>query len=241
MKTSLPPSTEYPGAVPTLNGRGYMLEALDEYALAFVEAAARAKGESLDIGCAYGVATLAALEKGARICAADMEPKHLEIVRERAGERFGAKLRTIVTLLPQADFPRAGFDAILAARVLHFLNGDELRLVLAKMHDWLAPGGRLFITADTPYMPGWSAIVPAYEAAKAEGEEWPGFIADFAKYTSRAGGGTEYLNTLDPDILTRECKRAGFMVERAGFFPMARLAAASGGREHAGCVARKPG
>jgi polyketide synthase PksJ len=114
-----------------------------------------------------------------------------------------------------------------------------LRLALAKMHRWLAPGGRLFITADSPYMPGWSAIVPAYEAAKARGEEWPGFIPDFPKYTSRAGGGVATLNTLDPDILAREATRAGFMVERASFFPMERLGVQSGGREHAGCVARR--
>lgn len=234
-----PTAEEYPGAVPTMNGRGYMLETLDDYALAFVEAAATGPGEALDIGCAYGIATLAALEKGARVCACDMEPKHLEIVRERTPENRRGNLRTVVGLLPGVDFPRESFAAILAARVLHFLDGEELRLALGKMRDWLAPGGRLFITADSPYLPGWSAIVPAYEAAKAQGAEWPGFIADFAKYSSRAGNATRYLNTLDPDILARECERAGFSVERAGFFPMQRMGAQAGGREHAGCVARR--
>jgi SAM-dependent methyltransferase len=240
MAAEIPAATEYPGAVPTLNGRGYMLEALDDYAQAFVEAAAAAQGEALDIGCAYGVATLAALAKGARVCAADMEPRHLEIVRERAAPADRTRLRTVIAMLPGADFPHESFDAILAARVLHFLNGAEYRTAMAKIATWLAPGGRLFITADSPYMPGWSAIVPEYESAKARAADWPGFMADFSKYTSRAGGGTHYLNSLDPDILARECGRVGLVVERAGFFPMARLGVQSSGREHCGIVARKP-
>lgn len=239
--SALPPATEYPGAVPTMNGRGYMLETLDEYTRYFIDTAAGSRGEALDIGCAYGIATIAALEKGARVCACDMEPKHLAIVRERTPEALRGNLRTVIGLLPEVDFPDGSFSAILAARVLHFLNGEDFRQALTKMHRWLVPGGRLIITADSPYMPGWRAIVPAYEAAKAKGEAWPGFIADFPKYTSQAGGGVAYLNTLDPDILARECAQAGFTVERAAFFPMERLGDQSIGREHAGCIAQREG
>jgi SAM-dependent methyltransferase len=242
MTTALP-ATALPGAIPTLNGRGFMLEALDEYAEAFARTAAAAgDGESLDIGCAYGVATLAALERGARICACDMEPRHLSVLEGQVPVAQRSRLRTVVGVLPGVAFPAASFDAILASRVVHFLTGDDIRLALAAMGEWLKPGGRLYLVADTPYMPSWNSIVPAYEAARLAGDPWPGFIADFENVVSRHPGampGPRFLNTLDPDILARECRRAGLQVERTSFFGMQRLGASSSGREHAGCVALK--
>jgi SAM-dependent methyltransferase len=236
------PASRFPGAVPTLNGRGFMLEALDAFAKAFIDAAAT-EGEVLDIGCAYGVATLAALDRGARVCACDMDPRHLDLLRARTPEAQRPRLRTVVGVLPEVRFPPRSFAAILASRVLHFLEGPDLREALRAMHDWLVPGGRLFLVADTPYMPGWSDIVPAYEAAKAAGDPWPGFIADFAKYSANGAdpqAPPAFLNTLDADILARECALAGFDVERAILFGLQRLGPAADGREHAGCIARRP-
>jgi SAM-dependent methyltransferase len=233
------PATTLPGAIPTLNGTGFMLEALDDYAREFIAFAANAPGEVLDIGCAYGVATLAALAAGARVCACDMEPKHLELVRERTPPEQRARLRTVPGAMPDVQFPPNSFDAILASRVLHFLEGPDVSRTIAAMHAWLRPGGRVYLVADTPYMPQWSRIVPGYEAAKARGEPWPGRIADFSQFMSPGARGPAFLNTLDPDLFTRECAAAGFEVLRSGFFGMERLGATSNGREHAGCVARK--
>lgn len=207
--TDVLPATTLPGAIPTLNGKGFMLEALDAYAEAFVRDAAAGEGECLDIGCAYGVATLAALAAGARVCACDMEPQHLLLLQQRTPEAQRGRLRTVVGLLPGVAFPAASFHAILASRVIHFLSGADLRLALAAMYDWLKPGGRLYLVADTSYMPG--------------------FIADFGAVVSGRPGnlpGPEFLNTLDPDILARECLRAGLQVERASVL---RHAAARGG------------
>jgi len=53
-----------PGAIATLNGRGYMLEALDGFAREFAQRAAADCDEALDIGCAYGVAARAASYAG---------------------------------------------------------------------------------------------------------------------------------------------------------------------------------
>ncbi len=240
------PETPYPGAEPTLNAHGFMLEALDSYAEAFIAFAAESGGEVLDMGCAYGVATLAALDAGAasglRVCACDMELRHLEVLEERVSADQASRLRTVTGALPTVQFPVHAFKAILASRVIHFLTGDDIRTSLKAMFDWLEPGGRLYLVADTPYMPGWSDIIPFYEVAKSKGEEWPGFIPDFAKYTktNAAGHGPDFVNTLDPDILERECRLAGFDVERASFFGLQRLGDEANGKEHAGCAARKP-
>ena len=64
-----------------------MSATLDEYSNKFVEYAATINHEVLDIGCAYGVATLAALEKGVRVLAVDIDPGHLEILKQRMPER----------------------------------------------------------------------------------------------------------------------------------------------------------
>lgn len=237
------PKGQFEGAVPTLNGRGFMMEALDSYSTEFAQYAGTQSGEVLDIGCAYGVATLAALERGARVCACDMEPRHLELLVQRAPSELRPRLRVVEGLLPGVVFPQGSFDAILAARVVHFLDGPELRDAMGAMASWLRPGGRLFLTADTPYMQGWSVIAPEYELAKARGEDWPGLIRDFKRFSrnnSQAAPGPEFLNTLDPEILARECERAGLIVEQASFFGLNRPAASANGREHAGCVATKP-
>jgi SAM-dependent methyltransferase len=236
------PRGQFAGAIPTMNGRGFMLEALDAYSTAFVDYAASRSGEVLDMGCAYGVATLAALARGARVCACDMEPRHLDLLKQQAPADQHPRLRLVDGVLPYVTFPQDSFDAILAARVIHFLRGPELRMVLRAMVEWLRPGGRLYLVADTPYVQGWSVIAPAYEEAKARGDEWPGFIPDFRRYSrnnAQSAPGPEFLNTLDPDILTRECERAGFSVERSAFFGLARLGDAADGREHAGCIAIK--
>jgi SAM-dependent methyltransferase len=235
------PATTLPGAIPTLNGTGFMLEALDGYANDFIRFAADDPGEVLDIGCAYGVATLAALAAGARVCACDMEERHVELLRERTPPEHRARLRTVVGALPGVQFPSASFGAILASRVVHFLDGPDLTRAVVAMQDWLRPGGQLYLVADSPYMPQWNRIVPSYEAAKAHGQPWPGYIADFSQFMSPGARGPAFLNTLDPDILARECRAAGFEIVRAGFFGMERLGGAANGREHAGCVARKAG
>ena len=236
------PDTPFSGALPTLNSRGFMLEALDSYAEEFITFAAQSDEEVLDMGCAYGVATLAALEAGARVCACDMDSRHLDILVERAPGEMRSRLRTVVGVLPEVQFPPNAFTAILASRVIHFLSGPDVGIALKAMFDWLMPGGRLFLVADTPYMPGWSDIIPSYETAKEAGDLWPGLISDFSKYTSNnaSGQSPDIVNTLDPDILERECRLAGFKVERSSFFGLQRLGAHADGREHAGCVARKP-
>lgn len=232
------PANPLPGAIATLNSTGFMLEHLDEYAEAFVrDAAARNPQECLDIGCAYGVASLRALELGARICACDMEIGHLDVVRQRTQASQLPRLRTQVGTLPQVDFPAGSFGAVLASRVLHFLDGPDLRTALRKMHDWLVPGGRLYLVGDTPYMPSWRANLPVYEAARDRGDDWPGMIADFSPFRQSGATGPAFLNTLTPQVLARECQVAGFSVLRADWFAMHRLGADSNGREHAGCIA----
>lgn len=225
------------GMIPTLNSRGFMSETMDRFSMAFIDYAAICGHEVLDMGCAYGVATREVLERGGSVMACDMEAGHVEILARETPEEFRGRLRTSVGELPAADFPDGSFGAILCSRVIHFLTGDQIRLSLEKMYRWLKPGGRLFLVADTPYTGFWFSTAPEYERRKAAGEEWPGFIDDIAPLLNRAApppGMLAFLNPLDPDILRRECERAGFAVEEAAFTGRG---GEPDGNQHAGVIA----
>jgi SAM-dependent methyltransferase len=236
------PKAFIPGLIPTMNNRGFMTEGLDAYSLEFTRFAGTVTGEVLDIGCAYGVATLAALASGARVLAADMDPRHLEVLLGRvpAGQR--PRLRTVTATLPDADFPAERFDALLAARVLHFLRPEEVERVALKMFQWLAPGGRLFIVADSPYAGPWYKAATEYERRKLHGERWPGFLEDYRQFLPAGtdmSGQPRSINPMDPDILRRLATESGFVVEKAAF--LAGSTPKSPPNAHAGVIARKPG
>ena len=206
------PESPVEGLIPTLNKTGWMTEALDAYSQDFAEYAGKigADGsESLDIGCAYGIATLTALSNGGRICACDIEPRHIEILDQRVPADARDRYRSTTGALPDVDFPAGSFGAILASRVLHFLDGPQIETTIAKMHDWLRPGGRLYLVADTPYTGPWYIHADKYEQKKAAGDPWPGFCDDYAGLLppgTDPEGHPDFINPLDPDILTRVCR-----------------------------------
>lgn len=239
---SILPRSSVPGLIPTLNNTGWMTEGLDDYSRAFTEYAGSIQAECLDIGCAYGVATLPALANGARILACDMDPRHLEILARRVPPEHGERYRSRPGTMPDVDFPAAGFGAILCARALHFLRGRDIETTVRKMHDWLIPGGRIFLVADTPYVGPWWKLAPEYEQRKREGSPWPGFVQDYAALLPPGSNASEhpsFIHPLDPDILRRVVAEAGLEVLAADFL---RKGGQGGtGREHAGVIARKPG
>jgi SAM-dependent methyltransferase len=236
------PTPFIPGLIPTMNNRGFMTEGLDAYSLEFTRYAGTVTREVLDIGCAYGVATLAALAGGARVLAADMDPRHLEVLLGRVPAEQRPRLRTATAVLPGADFPAGAFDAVLAARVLHFLRPEEVESVALKIFRWLAPGGKLFIIADSPYTGPWYKAAPEYEQRKKAGERWPGFLEDYRQFLppgTDLSGQPRSINPMDPDILRRLATESGFAVERAAF--LAGSTPKSPPNAHAGVIARKPG
>ena len=228
------------GLIPTLNHRGFMLDSLDIFSRQFAANAGTVDDEVLDIGCAYGIATRAALENGARVLASDMDEGHLQILMQETPVELRKRLRTVVGVLPEVDFPDDSFGAVLCSRVFHFLLADELRASLSKMYQWMIPGGRLFLVADSPYTGFWFSKAPEYERRKAEGDEWPGLIEDVRPLFENGqfpDGMLTFMNAMDPDILSRECQHAGFVVEKAEFFGRD---GSREGRDHAGLIAGKP-
>jgi len=233
------------GRIPTLNERGFTTEIPDPLSQQFVELAAGIDAEVLDIGCAYGVVVKRALAVGGRVCACDMDQRHLDVLSNSVKPADKSRLRCVAGTLPEVNFDDSSFGAILCSRVLHFLEGPDIERSVSKMHRWLRPGGKLFLIVDSPYSGITSVRTgPEYERKKASGDPWPGFVADYNSYLpsgSRVKFATSFVHLMDPETLSRVCERAGLVVESKAY--MARVAnlarADPQGRDHAAVVASK--
>jgi SAM-dependent methyltransferase len=233
------------GLIPTMNDKGFMFEVLDEYADEFIRQAGASADESLELGCAYGIATIAALEAGARITGCDMDARHLEVLRSRVPEEHLERLTLQTGTLPDIDLPENHFGTLLCSRVLHFLRGDDIDASVRSMYRWLKPGGRLFLVADTPFGI-WRNFIPTWEANIAKGEKWPGLMEKPVRFlpfeTSGDNVGPELMNLVDPDLLRRTCEAAGFTVERTSYIDRSDFGGKGrmDGRENCGLTAIKP-
>jgi 2-polyprenyl-3-methyl-5-hydroxy-6-metoxy-1,4-benzoquinol methylase len=141
------PPAESGGFIPTLNKRGYMTSTLDLYMEAFISYASKSKFPVADIGAAYGISTIPALEKGATVIAVDIDERHLKILRQQVSEALQDRLTTVCAAFPEElDFAASSIGAFLIARVVHFLQPKSLLLAAERLHNWLVPGGKVFLT-----------------------------------------------------------------------------------------------
>lgn len=244
-KTPAIPKFPLKEMVPTLNGTGFMFERRDGYAEQWISYSAGIADPVLEIGCAYGVSTIPALEAGARVVACDMEPRHLQILESRVTPPLRPNLTCVAAKLPEVDFEPECFGAILCSRVLHFLTGDEIDASVAKMARWLTPRGRLYLVADTPYGI-WRSFIPTFEENKRAGQRWPGMMVGLHNWLPTPGlkkhiAKPAFMNLLDPELLSRICTDAALRVERATFIDRSDFQGlgAMDGRENAGALAVK--
>ena len=242
------PAPEFNGFIKTLNQMGFMTSSLDPYSQAFVQYAAQncsspSSAPVLEIGAAYGVATLGALEKGAKIIANDLDPRHLEILSKRAEGIHNSSLVLAAGNFPETlDFPPESIGAVLICRVIHFFDGLTIEKAADKLFHWLIPGGKIFVVGETPYLKNCQAFVPIYESRKQAGDLWPGYVEDMKTIASgRAESLPQAFHFLDPDILIRIFINVGFAIEKCGMFARPDFPADLkwDGRESVGLIAKK--
>ena len=100
----------------------------------------------LEIGCGHGVAATYVCERGAKLTAIDRSPKMIAAAAKRNAGFPDAEF--VVAELEDLDLGERRFDAIFAARVGLFHREPERARGLAER--WLAPGGRLMTSYDSP-------------------------------------------------------------------------------------------
>jgi polyketide synthase PksL len=204
-------------------------------------------GESapvLDIGAAFGAASLAALRAGAHVIANDLDADHLLELQNRAGPEDRARLA-----LKPGRFPRelhyepGTLGAVHASNVFHFLTGNQLERGLRAVARWLQPGGKLFVQAATPYQAPFAAFIPEYERRLASGEKWPGWLPKVSLYSThrQMSQMPRSIHLLDDRVLTRLVEGSGLEIERVFLYRRGDLPATLhlDGRESVGLVARK--
>jgi SAM-dependent methyltransferase len=222
---------------------GYMTTSLDRYSQAFVDFCTPRK-KVLEIGAAYGVATLEALKKGATVVANDIDSRHVEILAERAGS-LASQLQLNSQAFPnELQFAKAEFDAILICRVAHFFEPADLEKSFQLFHQWLKPRGRLYFVCESPYLKNFSDFIPIYEARRKAGTPYPGFIEDVQAIAPERGKFLpKKMHLLDPEVIASLCQRVGLSIVENQFFarPEFPVDIQLDGRESVGLIAEKRG
>ena len=224
--------------LPTRNRTGWASNQLNEVSERFAAHCRLVTRPVLDIGAAYGLATIAALESGATVYANDIDPSHLAQIP--ASENL--------ILLPgrfphDLLFPENSLDAVHASNVFHFLTGPQLARGLRSIAHWLAPGGRLFVLAATPWQQPWERFIPVFESRRAAGAAWPGWIDRTADYSThrKLDQSPSSLHLLDNETLQTAAESAGLTVEECKLYRRRDLPRSLflDGRECLALIARK--
>lgn len=204
----------------TVNKKGFSYR-LPEYGKSFVAFSANSKLPVMDIGAAFGVATIPALTSGARVFAVDLDFGHLNTILTNTPTQYINQLSVLNLRFPDFDMPPNSLGAIYLSQVLPFLNGDEIEKGISKISDWLVPGGKIFIVSFSPYLKHCESYIPVYEERRKKGIKWAGYIDDLSLYSYNnpiAANLPNQINHVDVNDIERVLHENGFEAEVVEYF-----------------------
>ncbi|MCP5322438.1 MAG: class I SAM-dependent methyltransferase [Candidatus Paracaedibacteraceae bacterium] len=229
---------------PTQNQLGYMTTQIDQVGYSFLDFAQQRPQPILEIGAAYGHVALEAAKRQIPIIVNDLDQRHLDALVKRADEKH---LKYILPLL--GNFPKDlvfkpnSLGSILICRVLHFFPPEEWIQAMHVMFEWLAPGGKLFMTNESPYFGTMRKFIPVYLERKRKGHPWPGLMIGMEYFDEgRKQDVNSVINLLSLKETKAAVEEAGFHIEyieyldRSSIYPPDAL---YDGREAIGVIARK--
>jgi chorismate-pyruvate lyase len=233
-------------AISTKNKKGFTYE-LTSFGKAFINFASKATKPVMDIGAAYGVATIPALEAGAKVMAVDVEEKHLFAIADSIDVSLRSQLTTLTEKFPDFDLPTESLGAVYMSQVLPFLNGEEIERGARKIYDWLVPGGEVFVVSFTPYISHVASFIPLFEERKRAGNRWAGYIDNLSRFSDDPNIYKHLPNQIHhigAEDLKWAFERAGFVTREVRYFGDEEGALPQGikmdGRERVGMIAYKP-
>lgn len=206
--------------IPTLNQYGYMKFEFEHYTQSFVDHAKIARQPVLEIGTAYGFVTHAALKAGATVVACDLSQEHLDVLVCEAPQESLERLYLNQGSFPDDfDFPENSFDAILMARILHFLDGKTLERGFAKLHKWLAPGGKFIANNCSIYHSSVKGkMANIFTQRIAQGERWPGMVSKHDYDSVHEKFSPAFINVFYKEQLEQILPEFGFKIQEIGYF-----------------------
>lgn len=213
----------------TSNRHGVM-HGMNLISRAFVEFSGNCYGTVLDIGCAYGVATIPALRSNPyiRVIACDVSQKHLEVLAQDVKSIEDSdeviltdRLTLINERFPDFELPENSVDAVLISHVLPFLSGKEIEIGIGKIAKFLKPNGVLYVSSYSIYNKVMQKYIIEYEKRKAAGDPWPGEVEDASEYWDNSNPLTamlpKKLNHLEPCIIEPFLEANRFNIQYMGF------------------------
>jgi SAM-dependent methyltransferase len=124
----------------------------------------------VELGCGHGVISAVLVEAGVTLYAVDSSPTLLRVLRQR----FPAVETECCTAEASGFFARQ-FDGVVAVGLLFLLEGEAQRIVLAKVADALAPGGRFLFTAPRETAT-WRDVMTGRESWSLGAAEYEGLL-----------------------------------------------------------------
>lgn len=243
MKNAWPKEIE-DGLILTDNAMGVMTEEPSPAGLEFIRLAPAARRPLLEIGAAYGNATVPALQAGGTVIANDLSPSELQVLALSVPEADRKRLVLVPARFPQdLHLGDASLSVVLCSQVLHFFDGPTVELAFQKVFQWLEPGGAFLVVVMTPSLSYYRNLRAEYELRAARGDRWPGI------FDPRTVATPDWKDRIPPmvhlfekDILRRSAGEAGFQVETIDYFCFSHFPDKhrTDGREYITMTARKP-
>ncbi|MDP3531926.1 MAG: class I SAM-dependent methyltransferase [Alphaproteobacteria bacterium] len=206
------------GLVKTLNNMGYMVTKPDILIKRFIDYMGITKGRFLDVGAAFGEASIQALKAGASYgIANDIDEKQIKILENRIDPELRSKMAFMPGSFPdKVTWPKDSdhLDGILIARVLHFFDGPQIERALKISFEKLKPGGKIFILVSAPYVRQLEGLRKAMEEGKQKGEKWPGYTKNVWSFSPFMADIIQpEFHMLDFDVLSKAICETGFIME----------------------------
>ena len=114
---------------------------------------------------------------------------------------------------------------------------------LAKIGNWLIPGGQVFIVVMAPQHKEFSNwFLPIYEQRWQDGNNWPGMLKVRKALPEQAYNLPEYLHVMDERPLRKALENLNFTIVNSGFISLKSFASKADdrdGKEAFGIIAAK--
>lgn len=149
-------------------------------------------GDALDLGCGAGVPVVRWLATRFNVTGVDISTRQIELARQRVPE--ATFIRADMT---EVDFPPGSFDLIVALHSIIHVPRAEQPALIARIYDWLRPGGAFVGTwatsgweGEEDNWEGWGASMwwSHYGAEKnVDMHVAAGFTVEYAETITQAG------------------------------------------------------
>jgi len=151
----------------------------------------------LEIGPAFGRFPIELFNEGFKgtYTAIELSDDHLRYLHQALNKLSieHGKVQSIIGRFPTDTMHLANgsFDVIVITHVFHFFEPQHFDQALEELNRLLVPGGKIYLTAKTPYSNRYKSFIPVYEQRVKNQQAYPGYIADVGAW-------------VDPDTITPE-------------------------------------